>query len=306
MREVDTTRHAIGYFPSRQGSAPSGHAFLLARDIPLGILPIRGTRDRPEFSVDLVPANSECEVRLCRLLDIGQYEQHSLDEALIEFAETAANYIGYFGEVYFEIIFDAEGEPLQLDPLPPGRILRLPGRYVQVIGKQDRNALGVNRNAVIPADRLWRLALPRSLGSARQHRRLLRRLERLSPPMPEFALESGDIGQSVGFEFAAMRDASDRLQERATSRWGTVPSIQRPIGASTEYFFIARRLAFLHAQAKLREHMVDRLNELLRRLEIPNAIAVSGIPTAADIATTLEQLHRGEVSFAEALDATRT
>ncbi|MGZ4402430.1 MAG: hypothetical protein ACXVRI_06240 [Gaiellaceae bacterium] len=306
MKEVDATRYAVGYFPSREGSVPSGHAFLLARDIPLGILPIRGTRDHSGFSVEVMPADSEREARLCHLLHIGQYEHHSLDEALIEFADTAANYIGYFGEVYFEIIFDAEGEPLQLDPLPPGRVVRVPGRYVQVIGKRDRNALGVSRFVPIPAERIWRLALPRSLGSARHHRRLLRRLERLSSRMPEFALQSPDLGRSAGFEFTAMRDASDRLQEQATRRWGTVPSVQRPVGTSTEYFFIARRLAFLQAQAKLREHMIARLNELLQRLDIPHSIAVSGIPTAADIATTLGQLHRGEVSFAEALDATRT
>jgi hypothetical protein len=305
MMDGNTKRHAVGYFPSREGSTPTGHAFLLARDIPLGILPIRGARDHPTFAAELRPADSQREARLCHFLHIGQYDHRSLDEAVMEFTDTAANYIGYFGDVYFEIICDAEGEPLQLDPLPPGRVVRVPGRYLQLIGKQDRDQLGVSRFIPIPAERVWRLGLPRSLGSARRHRRLLRRLERLSNPMPEFALRSPDLGRSAGFEFAAMRDASDRLQERATRRWGTVPSIQRPVGDPTEYFFIARRLAFLEAQARLREHMIDRLNDLLKRLAIPHSIAVSGIPTAADIAATLDRLHRGEVSFAEALNATR-
>lgn len=305
MKEVNAKRYAVGYFPSREGSMPSGHAFLLARDIPLGLLPIRGTRDHPDFSVELSPPDTEREARLCHFLHIGQYEHHSLDEAVIEFADTAANYIGYFGEVYFEIIFDADGEPLQLDPLPPGRVIRAPGRYLQIIGKRDRQELGVSRFVPIPAERVWRLGLPRSLGSTRHHRRLLGRLERLSNPTPAFAMRSLDLGQSAGFEFTAMRDASDRLQERATRRWGTVPSIQRPVGSSTEYFFIARRLAFLQAQAKLREHMVTRLNELLNRLDISHSIAVSGIPTAKQIGETLDRLHRGEISFAEALDSTR-
>jgi hypothetical protein len=305
MNDVEAKRHAVRYFPSRERSTPAGHAFLLARDIPLGILPIRGARDHPKFSVELRPPDSEREARLCRFLHIGRYEHRTLDEAIVEFVDTAANYIGYFGEVYFEIIFDAEGEPLRLEPLPPGRVVRVPGHYVQVIGKRDREQLGVSRFVRIPAKHIWRLGLPRSLGGARRHRRLLRRLERLSNPTPEFALRSTDLGRSVGFEFAVMRDASDRLQERATRRWGTVPSIQRPVGSSTEYFFIARRLAFLQAQANLREHTIDRLNELLTRLQIPHSIAISGIPSAADIAATLGRLHRGEISFAEALDATR-
>lgn len=284
----------------------TGHAFLLARDIPLGILPIRGTRDRPDFSVDLQPPDTSREAELCHFLHIGQYEHHSLDEAFVEFVDTSANYIGNFGEVNFEILFDAAGKPLRLDPLPPGRVLRLPGRSVQLIGKRDREQLEVGGFVSIPADKMWRLTLPRSLGSPRNHRRLLRRLERLSDPMPPFALNSLDLGRSAGFEFSSLRDACDRLQERATQRWGTIMSIQRPVGSSTEYFFIARRLEFHRAQAELREHIVDRLNELLKRLNVAHSIGVSGIPTAAEIAATLDRLHSGEVSFGQALDSTRT
>ena len=36
--------------------------------LPLGILPIRGTRDHSGFSVELVPADSERAARLCRFL----------------------------------------------------------------------------------------------------------------------------------------------------------------------------------------------------------------------------------------------
>jgi hypothetical protein len=299
-------RHAVGYFPSREGSTPGGHAYLLARDIPLGILPIRGTRDRPDFRVELQPADSERERWLCHFLHIGQFEHRSLDEAIVEFVDTAAMYIGYFGEVTFEVLVDAEGKPFELDPLPRGRIVRAPRRYLQVIGKRDRQALNVGRFVPIPTDRIWRMRLPKTLGSAWRHRRLLRRLERLSDPMPDFAMKSGDLGRSAGFEFSAMRDACDRLQERATKRWGTILSIQRPVGTSTEYFYIARRLAFHQAQAMLREHMIEQLNELLARLGVPHSIVVSGIPTTADIGETLKRMHRGDVSFAEALDATKT
>jgi hypothetical protein len=299
-------RYALGYFPSREGSTPGGHAYLLARDIPLGILPIRGTRGRPGFCVELQPADSERERWLCRFLHIGQFEHRSLDEAIVEFVDTAAMYIGYFGEVTFEILFDAERKPFELDPLPRGRIVRVPGRYLQVIGKRDRQALNVGRFVPIPADHIWRLRLPKALGTPWRHRQLLRRLEHLSNPMPDFAMKSGDLGQSAGFEFSTMREASDRLQERATKRWGTILSFQRPVGNSTEYFFIARRLAFYQAQAVLREHIIAQLNELLARLEVPHSIVVSGIPTATEIDQTLKRMHRGEVSFAAALDATTT
>jgi hypothetical protein len=301
-------RHSVRYFPSRERSSPTGHAFLLARDIPLGIMPIRATRDRQSFRVELsTQADEEGEKWLIHFLHIGQYEQRTLEEALVDFVDKAAHHIGYFGEVYFEILVDIEKKPMRLDPLPPGRVLRAPSRYLQVVPKVDREQLHVGRFVAIPAERIWRLALPRRLGGPRGHRRLLRRLQALSDPtMPRFALESPDLGRASGYDFTAYRDASERLEERATRRWGTLLSVQRPVGPSTEYFFIARRLAFLHAQAHLREHIIGELNHLLSRLTVPHSVAVSGIPTADEIATALGRLHNGDMTFTEAHVATRT
>jgi hypothetical protein len=300
-------RQSIAYFSSREGRILGGHAFLLARDIPLGILPIGGSRRHPEFKVELLPADEDRAAWLNRFLGVGEYERHALDESFVDFIETAAEYIAHYGEVFFEILNDQDGSPAELAPLALGRVLSLPRSYWQIVPKKDRDEIG-KRFVSIPRDRIWRLTLPRRLGSPRSHRRLLRQLEALSSPsMPAFALKNPfDQGRSVGYEFGVHRAAADRLVERATRRWGTTMSIQRPIGDSNEYFFIARRLAFLEAQALLREHLVAELNLLLRRLKIDASVKIDGVSTASEIAATLKRLHRGEISFAEALDSTRT
>lgn len=300
-------RLSVAYFSSREDRILGGHAFLLARDIPLGILPMRAARDNPEFKVDLVPADKDREAWLTKFLDIGRYERHTLAESLVEFVETSAEYIGHYGEIFLEILADEDGSPSELAPLAPGRVLPTPRSYWQVIPQKDREEIGKSFVS-IPRERIWRLTLPRQLGTARSHRRLLRRLAKLSnPSMPAFALSDPfDRGQSVGYEFSAHRAPDDRLMERATRRWGTTMSIQGPIGDSNEYFYIARRLAFLEAQARLREHLVAETNRLLQRLKINASIKVTGIPTASEIANALKRLHSGEISFAEALDSTRT
>ena len=91
---------------------------------------------------------------------------------------------------------------------------------------------------------------------------MLAELDRLSDPMPRFALEGKRLSADVGFDFAAHRHTMDVAGERATRRWGTIPSLQQ-IKGSTEYYFIARRLQFQHSQALLREHIVHELNGLL-------------------------------------------
>lgn len=305
MKKRDLQRHSVAYFPSREGSHLEGHAFLLARDVPLGILPIRGSREHPSFQVKLDPPDESRENWLIGLLHIGRYERHSLDEAVVDFVETAANYIGYHGEVFLELLTDHQGRPVRLDPLPPGPIIRTPRAYLQVVPKPDREHLR-KRYVRVPKEAVWWLGLPEELGSARTYRRLLRRLETLSHPMPRFALESLDMGRSNAYDFSAHRKACDQLMERATKQWGSVPSLQRPVDGSTEYFFIARRLAFLHCQALLRENIISKLNRFLVRLGLENKVVISGIPTNTQIASTLQKLHVGDVTFAEALDFTRT
>ena len=304
---TNASRHSVPYFPSRAGSddRPDGHGFLLARDIPLGIVPIRGSRDHASFQVELSPPSDERATWLTHFLHIGHYEHHTLDEAVVEFVTTAATYIGYFGEVYLEVLHDAGGEPIQLDTLPPGRVVRAPRSYLQLIPKADRERVDGRRFVAIPKERMWRLDLPRQLGTAREHRRLLRRLAAWSHPTAPFALRP-DFGRSSGYEFSAHRKASDRLLEKATKRWGTVLSQQRPVDGSAEYFYIARRLAFYQAQALLREHLIAQLNEQLAALGISHTVRMTGIPAAREISEALQRLQTGEVTFADALEATRT
>jgi hypothetical protein len=306
MTDGRPKRISVRYFPSREGSILEGHAYLLARDIPLGILPIRAARDNPNFQVELFPSDEGRETWLTKFLDVGRYERHTLAEGLVEFVETAADFIGHYGEIFLEILPDEDGSPLEVSPLAPGRVVPTPRSYWQVIPKKDREQFG-KPFVSIPRDRIWRLTLPRQLGSPGSHRRLLRRLAALSDPaMPDFVLRNPlDQGRSTGYDFGVERAAEDRLMERATRRWGTTMSIQRPVGDSNEYFFISRRLAFLEAQALLREHLIAEINRLMRRLKIDASIKVTGIPTASEIAESLKRLHRGEISFAEALDSTR-
>jgi len=307
MTDEGPKRLSVAYFPSREAEILGGHAYLLSRDIPLGILPIGGTSRNANFKVELSSPEEDRTTWLTKFLDFGRYERHALDESLVEFVETSAEYISNFGEVFFEILADADGAPLELAPLPPGRVMAMPRSYRQVVPKKDREEVGKSF-ASIPRNRIWRLSLPAELGSARAHRRLLRRLAALSSPsIPSFALGNPlDQGRSVGYEFTAHREAADRLMERATRRWGTTMSVQRPVGDSNEYFFISRRLEFSKAQALLREHLVSELNALLKRLAVEVSVEMSGTPTARDISVALRRLHQGEISFAEALDSART
>ena len=278
---------------------------MLARDIPLGIMPMRRSSDQHPFRAQLQPVDATRAEWLQGLLDIGQYHQHSLTDAVSGFVETAAHYLGYHGEIYLEITGDEHGQPAKLEQLPPGRVSHTPRSYLQWVPKADRKPLETGRVVSIPRERMWHLRLPRELGSPRAHRRLLRHLATLSNPTPDFALNSPklDLGRSEGFEFSRLQAAYVRETERSTKRWGTISSFQRPVGDSTEYFYIARRLEFHRAQATVRDHLLRELNGLLARLGVAEQLVVEGLTAPGDLTQALNALHAGEISFADALKA---
>lgn len=305
MTRFPEARGSCVYFPSRVGGQPEGHAYLLARDIPLGIMPMQRSSEQHPFRAELRPANDARAEWLQELIDIGQFRQHTLADAVSGFVETAAHYLGYHGEMYLEITGDRNGQAAKLAPLPPGRLSHLPRSYLQWVPKVDREPLDRGRFVSLSRECVWHLRLPQELGSPRAYRRLLRRLEALSNPTPEFALNSPkfDLGRSVGFDFSRLRAAYERETERATKRWGTISSFQRPVGDSTEYFFIARRLEFRRAQATLREHLLLELSRLLARLGIPEQLVIEGLIPPGDLRQALNGLHAGEISLADALQA---
>jgi len=324
---------SVPYFPSDEGLANEGQAFLFTRDLSLGVMPIGGSRNRPEYTAKLQPEDAHLTLLLANLLD-PDAQRGELAEALVEFVETATQYLAHFGEVFYETVpipratgGDGASEPTDTpsedqtgdksesepsDELPPiarlvtlprGKVWRVLWRHVQVIPKADRERIG-KRLVPIPSARIWHLKLPTDLGSPPAHRRLLKRLGQLDPLRPEFAMEIGDMGRSVDFDFSVQRAACDIEQERSTKAWGRIPSITH-IDGTTEYLFLARIVQWRRTQAVIREHVITQLNHLLDRLDVGHCIVTSGLPSAEEIGEALRQMRAGEITVAEAMHATR-
>lgn len=294
-------------FPITQQSLGniSGKAFLFWRDLPLGIMPMRNRTDRPGYDVRLEPADATLEPWLMRLMDIGQFSKSTLAGAVVDFVAHLTRDIGFRGEAFYEIVSSESNQsPAEtaLAPLPPTEVQHRRGSYRQLIPEADRSP-GEPTVVVIPENRLWYVTLPPLLGRPAQHRAMLAELGR-QEPFAGFALQSERLGSDAGYDFSVHRRASDIATERATKAWGTIPSL-RQVSGTTEYFFIARSLQFLHSQALLREHIVAELNRLLTRLGTKSSLVVEGLPAAALLAEQMQGLEKGEIGFKTALDASR-
>jgi hypothetical protein len=304
-RAIYDLRTSKGYFPN---SAPSsddvmtGHSFLFIRDLPLGIMPMGHGIDKKSWSVSLDPATPDLTDWIATLLDVSRFSRPGLAPAVKAFIEEIARELAYNGETYYEIVTENSGSPppTHLLSLPFGRVRLRRGVFLQHIPESDRGP-GEPAELEIPAVKMLRLTLPAALGTPDEHRALLRELVKLSTPMPKFALESPELGRDSGYDFAAHHRAQEVAIERAMAKWGTVPSVRRLKG-TTEYFFVVRTLQFARSQALIREHIIQELNLLLRRLGVERTISVSGLPAAQAITAAMESLKRGETDFKSAME----
>lgn len=296
---------SIRFFPSMSGRAGvQGNEFIFTRDLPLGVMPIRGVTGSEQYQATLNPPDDALAGQLVRLLDVGQFSRDALSEALSEFVETTTTYLGYRGEVLYEIATipndRTEASELRLVVLPPGRVIWTPWAYYQVIPNADRKQLKRGWAVRIPRSKIWRMKLPRHLGGVIRHRRMLKMLRDRSSATPEFMMRRMDMGQGVGYEFSAHHKACSVGTERATRRWGTMPSFFRVEG-TTEYFSFSRRLAFKRSQAELRDHILAELNSFLGRLDFKSRFAVEGLVSPKRLGDMMSKFQAGEVTVSEAM-----
>lgn len=301
-------RISRAYFPNaKHRDNDEFYASIFTRDVHTGILPYRSGGKYP-FTVSLSRKNRNLEKQLTEFLHIGQFGGWALEESLWDCVETLSQYLATFGDVYLEIVHEDGKEEdgltgKKLEFLPLGKVFRLYNRYVQVVPYSDWKR-GEKKIYIIPASRIWHIKLPRKLGTPRQHRKMLRRLNALSQPMPEFALKDGSLGGSAKYDFTKHRQNKDIAVEQTTSIWGSIASLSR-IQGTTEYYYIVNRLKSTHSQALLREHIFSEVNKLLKRLGIKNSIKIEGLKSSSEILEAIKRLENGTISFSEALDATK-
>ncbi len=300
-------RISRAYFPNSERSNNEAvlYAFMFIRDVHTGIMPFRSGGKYP-FTVTLSRKNQNLEKQLKSFLNVGQYGGWSLEEAVWDAVETLSQYLATFGEVYLEVV-SKDDKPKkgitdkELEFLPLGKVVKLFNSYVQIVPTKNWKR-GEKKFYVIPSDRIWHLKLPRKLGTPRAHRKMLKRLNLLSEPMPEFALKDGELGSSAKYDFSVHHHLKDLAIERTTSGWGSIRSLNQ-IKGTTEYYYIVNRLQSAYSQALLREHIVKEINALLLQLGIKNTIEVEGLALAKDIKATIPKLEKGEIGFDKALEA---
>ena len=71
----------------------------------------------------------------------------------------------------------------------------------------------------------------------------------------------------------------------------------------TEFATFYRTITFKWSQARIREHILDEFNALLKRLGVKAELRITGLPNSGHILDLRNQMTEGLTSYAEATNA---
>ena len=294
---------AVAEFPSLTSGQRSFDSFIFLRDASEQILPTweRG-QDRVRPTVRLAPESKELAAWLIDLLKpFDRGGRDDLTERVSSFCDALAARLVLRGEACLEIVPAAEesDRPAGLVVLPAWIVRRVPGAYLQFVPIPDRPAVG-RRWTRIPSRRMHRIKLPSSLGSPREHRRLVRHMDRIPDRPPDWAVEGWSLrAKPTQFDYETFTRAQRLEVERALARWGSMT--YGDTEGKTEYFQISRMLLNFRARAELRCAALGALNHLLARMGSEARIECTGLPEPADIDAGLAKLWAGELPLSDGL-----
>ena len=310
FREHLKKQRVAGHFPSLDNLDdinPTTSMFI--EDIHIGVMPLSGRfRQMTDFSVELQGSPDDEHRAMVILQSLTRGDVHGrpdLRDLLSDSVSEIARCLAWSGRAVYEIIRGEEsGKAWQLYSFTDKQLFHDFRDYIQIIPKADRKRWR-KTHVVIPKEDIWKIEMPKVLGSYRGYRKILKRLRKYSRLAPTFLTNEMDKEEwTTYFRAELYRTEMNLFLAKTTACLGWY---MRNTGLRiwTEFYTMYRFVTLDWAKACMREHIINELNQLFRRLHIEAEIVVEGLPTAQEILKIREQMCEGEISFGDASQACR-
>lgn len=315
------TRKSVKYFVNRgqrRDLYASSYPRMFIEDVHLGIMPIGGRSENPDFAVKVEPLSEEVEELIRLGLPTHHGEPRNITEAVCDFMDEAVHALSYYGKAYYEIVYfytDENRHKIEgfaVERIPNETVRGKFGFYWQLIPKKalepgDKDA---RRFIRLPREDLLILSFPRELGGIMRLRKMLSQLQWLSKcTIPEFAMKDMNTQERTkGYDFAVYRENHERFLAKLTQHLGWMAR-QSFSERSLEFYQIYRLLKFEKTKAILREYILHKLNESLgiigKEMKFSAQIRLEDIPSPKDYDNYMRQLIDGSLQFSKALKLMR-
>ena len=226
--------------------------------------------------------------------------RHDLNRVVCDAIQNIVRHLSHEGCSVHEIIFD-NNNIAHLYRFTSRRLLRLPGYFLQLIPKRDRD-LWKKNFVMVPSKRIWYFEMPSVLGGRKGYKAIIKNLGQFESLRPNFWRKNIERGmQDSNFEFQEYVRMTDIYCRQVTKTWGWN---RRDLSEkrSTEFFIFYRLITFHWAKAVVRDHVVNEINSLFERLNISCKLKIDGLLSPSDILNIRREMQDGRITFTEAFD----
>lgn len=276
---------------------------MFTEDIHLAIMPIGGRTEKQEnFTVEFQGEEPDCERAKEIVGELGEFDKHDTARMFCDAVDNIARHLAWEGQAVYEIIKDQE--QIYIHGITSKNLFRLLFWCLQIIPPGDWG-LWKRKITVVNKKKIWQVRMPRSLGGSSHYKKILKRLTKYNHLGPDFFKKDLERGISTkSYDFMKYVRSSEIYFNRVTYKWGWN---RRDWSQKkcTEFYSFYKMLSFRYAQAVLREHIINEINQLLNRLSVKCKLVVNGLPTAKEILQIRNSMQKGDISFTEVSDKVR-
>jgi len=283
------------HFPSLSRAdniATNVHMFI--EDIQLDIMPIGGRSRQKNFLVEFKGKKTECDKATEIIRELGKIKAYDNREIVCDAVNNIVRNLVWDGQAYYEIIKDKK--QVYIKSFTSKNLYKLFGYYLQIIPKADRTIWN-RKFSFANQSIVWEIVIPKSLGGVKKYQKLLKQMSRYDNLGPDFYRENLNSGLiEKDFDFMKYRRNNKIYIDSATKNWGW-NGRNWTQDRCTEFYTFYRMLNFKYAQSLLREHVIDQINCLFKRLSIKCKLKIKGLPTSKKILKIRKKMEIGELSF---------
>lgn len=286
------------HFPSlSKGPDIDPNIHMFTEDIHLAIMPIGGRIEKQvDFTVKFQGEEPDCEKAKAIIGELGEFDRYDTAAMVCDAVDNIARHLAWKGQAVYEIIKD--NDQIYIHGFTPKNLIKIILWYLQIIPPGDWD-LWKRKYTFINKKRIWEVKMPRELGGISEYKRILRKLRKYDHLGPSFYRKDLERGEALkNYDFLKYARNSEIYFNRITHKWGwnRRDSSQEKC---TEFYSFYKMLSFKWAQAVLREHIINEINQLLFRLSIKCKVVVSGLPTSEEILQVRSDMQKGLISFSE-------
>lgn len=304
---VKRRQKSIRWFSS-ETPEPSSHFYtdMFLEDLRVSFMPIGGVARRRNFSVRVVPENSELEGILVAGL-VPHQRKHSLAEAVSELLRLVASEVCAMDRAIYEIVLLEDDNAnrvvgFELAYIDPMNVKSKRGQMSQRVPRKVAEEHNCPENISFEKSELVVFKPPIGMGdSITTARRVLSRLSELS--LSPFVNEA--VRTKVPYEYEVHRATMEVAFASAMKDIGWTARGLFHEG-KLSYYSAYMQLIFEKFKLRLREAFLAQLNEGLsnigRLMNVSSKVEITGLPTSEEIHEALAELKSGKRAFTAIMD----